>query len=96
MSRGYRPPEPAAAPGGAGHPGGATRPSPVEPAAGGPDHVRRPAESEAAAAFVCEDDVRVAIRAGRKVMIGDKTIITPAARDLGEENKVFIQAGWPR
>jgi acetaldehyde dehydrogenase (acetylating) len=46
--------------------------------------------------FVCEDDVRQAVRQGRKIVIGEKTIVTPAARDLGEENRVFIQAGWPR
>ena len=39
---------------------------------------------------------RVALRAGRKLVIGEKTIVTPAARDLGEANKVFVQAGWPR
>src|SRR3954467_4329754 len=46
--------------------------------------------------FVCEDDVRQAVRHGRKIVVSEKTIITPAARDLGEENHVFIQAGWPR
>ena len=48
------------------------------------------------AAFVCEDDVRAAMKAGRKVLIDDKTIVTPAARDLGEAQKLFVQAGWPR
>jgi hypothetical protein len=47
-------------------------------------------------AFVCEEDVRLALRAGRKLVVGEKTIITPAAKDLGESNKVFVQAGWPR
>jgi acetaldehyde dehydrogenase (acetylating) len=59
----------------------------------------RPARAElpdAPADFVCEDDVRDAIRSGRKVLIGEKTILTPSARDLGESQKVFIQAGWPR
>jgi acetaldehyde dehydrogenase (acetylating) len=51
---------------------------------------------EAPAEFVCEDDVRDAIRSGRKVLIGEKTILTPSARDLGESQKVFVQAGWPR
>jgi hypothetical protein len=32
--------------------------------------------------FVCEADVRDAIRAGNKIFIGPKTIVTPAARDL--------------
>jgi hypothetical protein len=52
--------------------------------------------SDAPADFVCEDDVRAALKSGRKVVIGEKTIITPAARDLGESEKVFVQAGWPR
>jgi acetaldehyde dehydrogenase (acetylating) len=52
--------------------------------------------AEAPTDFVCEDDVRAALKAGRKLVIGEKTIVTPAARDLGESQKVFVQAGWPR
>ena len=52
--------------------------------------------AETPEAFVCEDDVRAAIKAGRKVLIDDKTIVTPSARDLGEAQKLFVQAGWPR
>jgi len=52
--------------------------------------------AEQPAAFVCEDDVRAAMRAGRKVLIDEKTIVTPSARDLGEAQKLFVQAGWPR
>jgi acetaldehyde dehydrogenase (acetylating) len=48
------------------------------------------------AEFVCEDDVRAAIKAGRKVLIDEKTIVTPSARDLGESQKLFVQASWPR
>jgi acetaldehyde dehydrogenase (acetylating) len=48
------------------------------------------------AAFVCEDDVRAAMKTGRKVLIDEKTIVTPSARDLGEAEKLFVQAGWPR
>ena len=48
------------------------------------------------AEFICEDDVRAALRSGRKLLVGERTIITPAARDLGESQKVFQQAGWPR
>jgi acetaldehyde dehydrogenase (acetylating) len=51
--------------------------------------------SQSAAEFVCEDDVRAAMSAGRKLLIGEKTIITPSARDLGESAKVFVQASWP-
>jgi hypothetical protein len=46
--------------------------------------------------FVCEDDVRQAVRQGRKIVIGERTIVTPAARDLGEQHRVFVQASWPR
>jgi acetaldehyde dehydrogenase (acetylating) len=46
--------------------------------------------------FVCEDDVKQAIRLGRKIVIGERTIVTPAARDLAESHRIFIQAGWPR
>jgi acetaldehyde dehydrogenase (acetylating) len=52
-------------------------------------------KNEVAAEFVCEDDVRAALSAGRKLLIGEKTIITPSARDLGESRKVFVQASWP-
>jgi acetaldehyde dehydrogenase (acetylating) len=46
--------------------------------------------------FVCEDDVRQALRHGQKVVIGERTIVTPAARDLGEQHRVFVTAEWPR
>ena len=45
--------------------------------------------------FVCEDDVRLAIKEGRKLLVGERTIVTPSARDAGEAAKVFVQAGWP-
>jgi acetaldehyde dehydrogenase (acetylating) len=45
--------------------------------------------------FVCEDDVRLAVKEGRKLLIGERTIVTPAARDAGEASKVFVHAGWP-
>ena len=43
-----------------------------------------------AAEFVCEEDVRQAIRSGRKIVLDSRTIVTPAARDLGEEQRVFV------
>jgi acetaldehyde dehydrogenase (acetylating) len=55
----------------------------------------KPARADKPAEFICEDDVRAALRAGRKLLVGGRTIITPAARDLGESQKVFQQAGWP-
>jgi acetaldehyde dehydrogenase (acetylating) len=44
--------------------------------------------------FVCEEDVRLAIRAGRKLVVSERAIVTPAARDLGETNRVFTVAPW--
>ncbi len=44
--------------------------------------------------FVCEDDVREALKAGRKIVIDERTIITPAARDLGGDGKVFSAISW--
>jgi acetaldehyde dehydrogenase (acetylating) len=96
-SRGYRPPadtptqSPLAPP----------QPAPFAAAAAAAQSPSLPAASsdpatDAPAEFVCEDDVRAALRAGRKLMVGEKTIITPSARDLGEAQKVFVQAGWPR
>jgi acetaldehyde dehydrogenase (acetylating) len=41
--------------------------------------------------FVCEEDVKRAIKAGEKIFINGKTIVTPAARDLGEERDVFAR-----
>ena len=46
--------------------------------------------SERPAEFICEDDVRAAIKAGKKLVLGEKTIVTPAARDLGESSKTFV------
>jgi acetaldehyde dehydrogenase (acetylating) len=45
--------------------------------------------------FVCEEDVRQAVRQGRKIVISERTIVTPAARDLAEMHRVFVSAGWP-
>ena len=41
--------------------------------------------------FVSEDDVRRAIQKGEKIYITSKTIITPAARDMGEPAEVFAK-----
>jgi hypothetical protein len=43
--------------------------------------------------FVCEDDVKRALAAGGKIYVNAKTIITPAARELGEQREVFAKAG---
>jgi acetaldehyde dehydrogenase (acetylating) len=89
-SRGYRGPAAPAPP---------APPAPMAPAPSAP--VAPPAPSAPAAAappadFVCEEDVRLAIRQSRKIVIGERTIVTPAARDLAEQHRVFVQAQWPR
>jgi acetaldehyde dehydrogenase (acetylating) len=60
--------------------------------------VLRPASSTATSVelpttFVCEDDVRQAIRTGRRLLVSERTIITPAARDLGEAHQIFQYPG---
>jgi acetaldehyde dehydrogenase (acetylating) len=71
-----------------GSPGGglpsATAPAPL--AAAPPPSVAPPV------AFVCEDDVRAAAKAGRRIVLGPKTIVTPAARDAGEALRIFDTA----
>lgn len=63
------------------------------PAAAPPEPVKATPAPEPVAAFVCEDDVRQAMRQGKTITIGERTILTPSARDLGEPNRVFVQAG---
>jgi hypothetical protein len=53
-----------------------------------------PAAPSAPVGFVCEEDVKEAINANRKIVVAERTIITPSARDLGEARRVFVQAGW--
>ncbi len=83
-SRGYRPPA-----GTAQDVSGRGGPPPAPPAAAPPAAASAPVD------FICEDDVRAALRSGQKLLVGERTIITPSARDLGEAQKVFVQAGWP-
>ncbi|MCS7315767.1 MAG: aldehyde dehydrogenase family protein [Bryobacterales bacterium] len=49
-----------------------------------------PAQPVLIADFVCEADVRAALQQGRKIFIGPRTIVTPAARDLGEQHGVLV------
>jgi len=88
-SRGYTPPAVAVPKGVA---------APIEASPPGSTAERHPpaASPEKAVDFVCEDDVRQAVRQARKIVIGERTIVTPAARDLGEQYQVFIQASLPR
>jgi hypothetical protein len=47
--------------------------------------------NKASVDFVSEDDVKRAIQRGDKIYINAKTIITPAARDIGEPAEVFAK-----
>jgi len=47
--------------------------------------------NKAAVDFVSEDDVKRAIQKGDKIYINSKTIITPAARDIGEPAEIFAK-----
>ena len=58
----------------------------LSPAAAASAGSNRPAE------FVCEDDVRQAVLAGTKIVLDSRTIVTPSARDLGQEKRVFIDS----
>jgi hypothetical protein len=42
--------------------------------------------------FVCENDVREAIAESRKIFIGPKTIVTPAARELAAQGDILVLA----
>ncbi|HYM09770.1 MAG TPA: aldehyde dehydrogenase family protein [Bryobacterales bacterium] len=60
----------------------ASNPAPAPAANPSPPPPAPPVE---VAGFVSESDVRQAQRAGRKIFINAKTIVTPAARDLGAD-----------
>ena len=81
-SRGYRPTAAPAAPAAA--------------ATAGPAADHQAGTDSKPVDFVCEDDVRQAIKQNRKIVIGERTIVTPAARDLGDQHRLFVQASWPR
>jgi hypothetical protein len=44
--------------------------------------------------FVCEEDVRRAIEGGTKLVLSERAIVTPSARDLGEQHRIFTVAQW--
>ena len=76
-TRGFRPSDPPSAPA----------------SLGGVDRLPDPASTRARSAptpFVCEQDVRDAVRDGRQIRVDARSIITPAARDLGAAHDVFV------
>ena len=44
--------------------------------------------------FVCEEDVRLALRDGRTLIVSERAIITPSARELAERTRVLAVAPW--
>jgi acetaldehyde dehydrogenase (acetylating) len=44
--------------------------------------------------FVCEEDVRAAIQSGRTLLVSERAIITPSARDLAATHPVLTVAPW--
>ena len=42
--------------------------------------------------FVCEADVRAALRENRKIQIGPRTIVTPSARELAAPSDILVVA----
>jgi acetaldehyde dehydrogenase (acetylating) len=93
-------PHPEAAPtaqaNGGGNGSASAQASPAPSAASGGNGVQTPtpapSNGKRAVDFVCEDDVRRAIQSGEKIYVGARTIITPAARDMGEDAEVFAKA----
>jgi len=57
----------------------------------GPTPDNRPLESPQPVDFVCEADVRAAIRENRKIHIGPQTVVTPSARDLAEPSDILVR-----
>jgi acetaldehyde dehydrogenase (acetylating) len=51
-----------------------------------------PSASSSPLDFVCEDDVRAALATGRTLLISERATVTPSARDLGDQHRVFTIA----
>lgn len=66
-------------------------PKPAAPAPAPPPVVKPSTNGAKAVDFVSEDDVRRAIQKGEKIYITGRTIITPAARDIGEPAEIFAK-----
>jgi acetaldehyde dehydrogenase (acetylating) len=82
-SRGYRPP--------ASEPARANSPAPATGSV-----AAQATAADTPVDFVSEEDVRRALKAGRKIVLAERAIVTPAARDLGDANRLFVEAGWRR
>lgn len=85
-SRGYKPesPGPTVAPASASVYSAAAATAPVRP----------PEPTGPVLDFVCEDDVRAAMRSGQKLLVSERAIVTPSARELAEQHRIFAIAPW--
>ena len=66
-------------------------PSPAEGSAPQPEPPKPPASKPETVDFVCENDVRAAIAQSRKIYVGPKAIVTPSARELGEQYDILVR-----
>jgi len=73
--------------------GAAESTNPVPQPAAAP--VSPPPAAPRAADFVSESDVRTAMTRSEKIHISPRSIVTPAARDLGNDNGVFVEVEAP-
>jgi len=78
-------------------PSGPSTPAPaptcqIPPAAEKPDAGTAAADEIRIVDFVCEKDVREAMEESRKIFIGPKTIVTPAARELAARSDILVLA----
>lgn len=67
---------------------GKSQPAETGPAAPAPP----PAPKITIVDFVCEEDVRAALRENRKIYIGPRTIVTPSARDMAAPGDTLVLA----
>ncbi|MFN7923181.1 MAG: aldehyde dehydrogenase family protein [Bryobacteraceae bacterium] len=67
----------------------AAQPEPPTPE---PAPTTPPAAEIKIADFVCEADMRAALKEGRKIYVGPKTIVTPAAREFDGMHGILVQA----
>jgi acetaldehyde dehydrogenase (acetylating) len=74
---------------------GTQAPPPASPRPAAPPAAPSPRASDKAplpvVPFVSESDVRLAMSRGEKILIGPRSIVTPSARDLGNEHEIFVE-----
>jgi acetaldehyde dehydrogenase (acetylating) len=72
---------------------GAPAPKPADGTERGRPAVAFGASNAPLVDFVCEDDVRRAIPRGTRIALAERSIVTPAARELGESHNIFDLPG---